>query len=86
MTPPVSWIEQDPRPVPGDACFWCGRTHAGHDDAACAHWTDPDDVCPVCHGCGVLGDVRRSDYQGRRCNACAGQGYVESHYEQGEEA
>jgi len=82
---PIGWYEQDPPPVPGDACFWCGRTHAGHDDAACAHWTDPDDVCPVCHGLRVLGDVRRSDYDGRRCHACGGLGYIE-HYEEGEPA
>ena len=86
MTPPVGWLEQDPPPVPGDACFFCNKTRVGHDDAACAHWVDPDDVCDTCNGCGVLGDVRRSDYNGARCGDCGGQGYVESHYVEGEPA
>jgi hypothetical protein len=35
---------------------------------------------------GILGDVRRSDYDGRRCGTCGGQGHVESHYQAGEPA
>jgi len=83
---PIGWYEVDPPPIPGDACMFCGRTRTGHDDAACAHWTNPDDECPVCHGARVLGDVRRSDYSGRRCHACGGAGYIESHYRAGEES
>jgi len=75
---PISWYEVDRPPVPGDGCLWCNKTRGGHDDFACAKWTDPDDVCPVCNGVGVLGDVRRSDYDGRRCHACGGDGYLES--------
>ena len=85
---PVGWYEVDPTPAPVDRCLLCGEPRENHDYLACdrARFTDPADLCEACMGTGVLGDVRRSDYDGRRCQACAGQGFVESSSQAGEQA
>ena len=75
---PVGWIEQDVDPAPQDRCVLCGVDRLTHNDFDCAKWVPEADICGVCDGMGVLGDVRRSDYDGRRCDACGGLGYVES--------
>ena len=79
---PVAWMEQL---TPGN-CVLCNEPRLTHDDAACARFTTDDELCPECDGAGILGDVRRSDFDGRRCDACAGQGYVESSSQAGEQA
>jgi len=75
---PVSWLEYVPNPSPTDVCVLCNGYRLTHDDAACARFTTADELCDVCEGSGVLGDVRRADYDGARCSACAGVGFVES--------
>ena len=81
---PFGWLEIDPDA--GDVCVSCNQYRGDHDDAACARFVSDDDLCDVCNGTGVLGDVRRSSYDGRRCDACGGLGYVESHYQAGDPA
>jgi DnaJ-class molecular chaperone len=81
---PFGWLEIDPDA--GDVCVFCNEYRGDHDDAACARFVSDDDLCDVCSGTGVLGDVRRSDYNGRKCQACAGQGCVESSSQAGEQA
>ena len=83
---PVGWIEQDVDPAPQDRCVLCGVDRLTLNDFDCAKWVAEADICPQCEGAGVLGDVRRADYDGRRCDACAGQGYVESSSQAGEPA
>jgi DnaJ-class molecular chaperone len=78
---PVGWIEFDPKP----GCAFCGRTRSAHDDTTC-RFTNADEICDECDGAGILGDVRRSDFDGRRCNACGGQGYIESSSQAGDPA
>jgi len=60
-------------------------TESGPRECRCERYVSAADICEACNGVGVLGDVRRSDYDGRKCTACGGAGYVE-HYEEGEPA
>ena len=78
MSPPVGWIEYVPNPSPTDVCVLCNEYRLTHDDAACARFTTDDELCDWCDGAGILGDVRRADFDGRSCDACGGKGYVES--------
>ena len=73
---PVSWIEYVPRQSPTDVCVLCNGYRLTHDDAACARFTSDDELCDWCDGAGVLDG--RGDFDGRKCSACAGAGYVES--------
>ncbi|HEY8663137.1 MAG TPA: hypothetical protein VIL68_05925 [Propionibacteriaceae bacterium] len=79
---PVAWMEHL---TPGN-CVLCNEPRLTHDDAACARFTTDDELCDVCEGSGILGNVRRSDFDGRKCSACAGAGYVESSSQAGEPA
>ena len=96
---PVSWLEQIPDPAclcghafsqhvlgysAPERRMEC--TETGPFECPCGHYVSEDDICEACNGAGILGDVRRSSYDGRRCNACAGQGYIESSSVAGEPA
>ena len=84
---PIGWYEQDPTPALWrDVCVLCDVDRLTHNDFDCARWVAEADACPQCEGAGVLGDVRRSDYDGRKCAACGGDGFVESSSGQGEPA